>query len=90
MYGLENYDGLQVQSMFTPDSWIAYAKEKKAIFSILYLILQHERLKLTYDGYVATEGNMDQINSDDKPFVASTGFLKNGATTSMVVVHKKE
>ena len=29
IYGCRNYDGLQVQSMFTTDSWIKYAHEKE-------------------------------------------------------------
>lgn len=89
MYGLENYDGLQVQSMFTPDTWVNYAKEKKGYSFQPVFDTAAERLKLTYDGYIATEGNMEQINEGNKPFVASTGLLKNGATTSMVVFSKK-
>lgn len=89
MYGLENYDGLQVQSMFTPDTWINYAKEKKGYTFQPVFDTAAERLNLTYDGYFATEGNMEQINEEDKPFVATTGLLKNGATTSMIVFNKK-
>jgi hypothetical protein len=89
MYGLENYDGLQVQSMFTPETWVNYAREKKGYSFQPVFDTAAERLKLTYDGYIATEGNMEQINEEDKPFVASTGLLKNGATTSMVVFSKK-
>ncbi|MBX3255316.1 MAG: hypothetical protein KF862_14340 [Chitinophagaceae bacterium] len=89
MYGLEDYDGLQVQSMFTPESWIAYAKSKKGYVFHPVFDTAAERLKLDYDGYFAAEGNMEQINEDGKPFVAATGALRNGATTSMVVFTKK-
>ncbi|MFT3705307.1 MAG: hypothetical protein QM802_23265 [Agriterribacter sp.] len=89
MYGCENYDSLQVQSMFTPDNWINYAKQKKGYVFRSVFDTAADRLQLKYDGYFATEGNMEQINEDDKPFVASTGLLKNGATTSMVVFTKK-
>lgn len=89
MYGLENYDGLQVQSMFTPDTWVQYAHEKKGYAFRSVFDTAAERLKLPYDGYVAVEGNLEQINVEDKPFVASTGFLKNGVTTSMVLFNKK-
>ncbi|MGN6434970.1 MAG: COG1470 family protein [Agriterribacter sp.] len=89
MYGLENYDSLQVQSMFTPESWINYAKEKKGYVFRPVFDTMAERLKLKYDGYFATEGNIDQVNADDMPFVASTGSLKNGVTNSMIVFTKK-
>ncbi|MBX3242506.1 MAG: hypothetical protein KIT80_05150 [Chitinophagaceae bacterium] len=89
IYGLENYDGLQVQSMFTPESWIDYAHKKKGyVFRSVYDTTA-EKLKLPYDGYVAIEGNLDQINAGNKPFIASTGFLKDGVTTSMVLFNKK-
>ncbi|HTN08734.1 hypothetical protein [Agriterribacter sp.] len=87
IYGCENYDELQVQSMFTPDAWIKYAKEKKGyVFTPVY---NPEAKDLQYDGYIAHAGNIDQINNDNKPFIASTGSLINGATTSMVVFNKK-
>lgn len=89
MYGLENYKDLQVQSMFTPESWINYAKEKKGYVFRSVFDTGAERLKLNYDGYFASEGNMEQLNKEDKPFVASTGPLKGGAVTSMVLFTPK-
>lgn len=89
IYGLDNYDGLQVQSMFTPDSWVNYAHEKNGyVFRSVYNP-GVDKINLAYDGYLAHEGNLEQINNEDKPFVASTGFLKGGLTTSMVLFAKK-
>lgn len=89
IYGLKDYDSLQVQSMFTPDKWITYAKEKGGYVFQPVFDTAADRLKLTYDGYFAIEDNMDQINQADKPFVARTGFIRDGAATSMMVFAKK-
>ncbi len=87
IYGCENYDGLQVQSLFTPDAWINYAKEKKGyVFRPVY---DSKADAFTYDGYIAHAGNISQINGEDKPFILGTGNLKNGVTNAMVIFHPK-
>lgn len=87
VYGCENYDGFQVQSLFTPESWVQYAKSKNGYaFRPVYSPAAEG---ISYDGYIAQEGNMDQINHDGKPFILGTGSLKAGVTNSMVLFHKK-
>jgi hypothetical protein len=89
IHGLKNYDGLQVQSMFTPDSWINYAKEKEGyIFRQVY-DATGEADKFKYDGYIASEGHKEQIDNENVPFVSSTGNLYGGTENSMVLFIKK-
>jgi len=87
IYGCKNYDGLQVQSMFTTDSWIKYAHEKggyvfRAVFDTTADAYQ-------YDGYMAGEGNKEQIDNENVPFVTPTGTLDGDAIPCMVLFTKK-
>jgi len=83
IFGLKDYDGLQVQSMFTKESWIDYAREKEGyIFRNVWDTLADP---LPYDGYFASEGNKVQIDEEDVPFILSTGNLDGGALSSMVL-----
>ena len=85
IHGLKDYDGLQVQSMFTPDSWINYAHEKGGyVFRQVY-DARGEADKYTYDGYIASEGNKEQIDNENVPFISSTGNLYGGTEKSMVL-----
>ncbi len=87
IYGLKNYDGLQVQSMFTVDSWIKYAHEKEGyVFRSVY---DNEADKFQYDGYIATEGNKEQIDNENVPFISKTGSLYGGTENSMVLFINK-
>jgi|WetSurMetagenome_2_1015567.scaffolds.fasta_scaffold23026_2 hypothetical protein len=87
IFGCENYDGLQVQNMFTPESWINYAHEKNGyVFRNVYdpsADLYH------YDGYIATQGNKEQIDNENVPFVTTTGSLDKDAVPCMVLFIKK-
>ena len=88
IYGCKNYDGLQVQSMFTKDSWNIYAKEKEGyVFRQVWDTLADP---YRYDGYFATEGNKEHIDNEDVPFVLSTGNLDKNALSSMVLFIDKE
>jgi hypothetical protein len=87
IYGCENYDGLQVQSMFTKESWINYAHEKGGyVFRQVY---DPQADTLQYDGYIANEGNKEQIDNENVPFISVTGTLDYGAIPSMVIFIKK-
>ena len=89
IYGLKNYDSLQVQSMFTPESWVKYAHEKGGyVFRKVY-DPQADSSHLPYDGYIATEGNKEQIDNENVPFVSITGNLESGADSCMVLFIKK-
>jgi hypothetical protein len=87
IFGLKNYDGLQVQSMFTTDSWIKYAHEKEGyVFRQVYdTAADHYH----YDGYIAGEGNKEQIDNEDVPFITTTGALESDAVPCMVLFAKK-
>lgn len=85
IHGLKDYDGLQVQSMFTPDSWIKYAHEKDGYVFRQVWDPSGESDKYSYDGYFATEGNKEQIDNENVPFISSTGSLYNGTENSMVL-----
>ncbi len=90
IYGCQSYDTLQVQSLFMPSAWVNYAHSNKGyVFRQVYDTVA-DRSSLAYDGYVATEGNKEQIDRDSLPFVSSTGTLESGAVPSMVLFVKKD
>ncbi len=87
IYGCKNYDGLQVQDMRTKDAWIKFAKKKAGyVFRPVYDL---ESDPYHYDGYIATEGNKEQIDNEDVPFIHSTGYLQGNAESCMVLFVKK-
>jgi hypothetical protein len=88
VYGCENYDGLQVQNMATKDAWIKYAHERGGYaFRPVY---DPSSDGLQYDGYIVHEGNKEQIDNEDVPFVNKTGYLSGNLTSSMVLFIEKE
>jgi hypothetical protein len=87
IYGCKDYDGLQVQSMFTKESWIDYAHKKDGyVFRQVWDTLADP---LRYDGYLAEEGNKEQIDNENIPFVLSTGKLDDNMLSSMVLFIEK-
>jgi len=87
IFGCEDYNGLQVQHMFTPESWIRFAHEKNGyIFRQVY---DPEADPYHYDGYIAGEGNKEQIDNENVPFVTTTGSLDEGAVPGMVLFVNK-
>ena len=42
-----------------------------------------------YDGYIATEGNKEQIDNENVPFVTPTGYLDDDAVPCMVLFIRK-
>lgn len=87
IYGCKDYDGLQVQSMFTIDSWIRYAHEKEGY--IFRQVFDTMADPYVYDGYIAGEGNKEQIDSEEVPFVTTTGTLDSDAVPCMVLFTEK-
>jgi len=87
IYGLKNYDGLQVQSMFTTDSWIKYAHEKEGY--VFRPVFDTAADPYHYDGYIANEGNKEQIDAENVPFVTPTGTLDEDAIPCMVLFVNK-
>lgn len=88
VYGCRDYEGLQVQSMFTDESWVNFAREKEGyIFRHVFDTLADS---YHYDGYFATEGNKEQIDNENVPFVTRTGALENSAIPCMVLFTEKD
>ncbi len=88
IYGCKDYDGFQNQSLFTKESWIDYARKKEGyIFRNVWDTLADP---FHYDGYLAREGNKEQIDSENVPFVLKTGSLENNALSSMILFLEKE
>ena len=87
IYGCKNYDGLQVQSMFTTESWVNFAHEKEGY--VFRQVFDTAADPYHYDGYIAGEGNKEQIDQENVPFVTTTGTLDNDAVPCMVLFVKK-
>jgi hypothetical protein len=87
IYGCKNYDGLQVQSMFTTDSWVKFAHEKEGY--VFRQVFDTAADPYHYDGYIAGEGNKEQIDQENIPFVTTTGTLDSDAEPCMVLFVKK-
>jgi len=87
IYGCKNYDGLQVQSMFTTESWINFAHEKEGY--VFRQVFDTAADPYHYDGYIAGEGNKEQIDQENVPFVTTTGTLDDDAVPCMVLFVKK-
>ncbi len=87
IYGCKNFDGLQPQNMWTIESWLKFAKDRGGYtFRSVYdpaAELYH------YDGYIAGEGNKEQIDRENVPFVTTTGGLENDVVPCMVLFIKK-
>jgi hypothetical protein len=88
IYGCSDYEGLQVQDMATNQAWIDYAHKKGGYaFRPVY---DPPSDAFEFDGYIATEGNKEQIDNEDVPFINKTGFLLENAIPSMVLFVEKE
>jgi hypothetical protein len=96
IYGCKDFEGLQVQSMFTPDAWIKFAHDKGGyVFRQVYDTVADA---FKYDGYVTgaarleentSTGNKEQIDQENVPFVTTTGTLEGGAVPCMILFIKK-
>ncbi len=88
IYGCKDWDEFQNQSLFTKESWIDYACKKDGyIFRNVWDTLSDP---FHYDGYLATEGNKEQIDRENVPFVLRTGSLEKNALSSMVLFLEKD
>jgi hypothetical protein len=87
IYGCDNYKGLQVQDMYTIESCLKFAHERNGfMFRSVY---DPDADMYTYDGYIATEGNKEQIDGENVPFVTTTGTLDKDAVPCMVLFTPK-
>ena len=90
IFGCKDYDGLQVQDVPNKQSWIDFAHRKGGYAFRPVFDPEADSLKYDYDGYIATEGNKEQIDREDMPFVATTGSMETGLITSMLLFVEKE
>ena len=89
IYGCSDYDDLQVQQLFTQEITMKYARDHKGyVFRPVYDEYA-DSLGLEYDGYLATEGNKEQIDAEEVPFILHTGSLQGHALNSMLLFLKK-
>lgn len=87
VYGAKDYEGFQIQQMYDKESWVKFAKEKEGyVFRKVWDTLADP---YKYDGYFANEGNKEQIDNENVPFVLKTGQLDRGALSSMVLFIEK-
>ena len=83
LYGCEDYDGLQVQRMYTKETWFDFARRKNGyVFRNVY---SKSDDPYHYDGYIAQEGNKEQIDRENVPFILKTGRLEDDALSCMVL-----
>ena len=87
IYGCRDYEDLQVQDMST-QAWIDYAHSKGGYaFRQVY---HPESDEFEFDGYFVHEGNKDQIDNENVPFINRTGYLRENLTSSMILFIEKE
>jgi hypothetical protein len=87
MYGCENYIGLQGQDMYTVESCLKFAHDRNGyVFRSVY---DPDADMYNYDGYIAGEGNKEQIDNESVPFVTATGSLDGDAVPCMVLFTQK-
>lgn len=87
IFGLDHYDGLQVQDMQTKESWIEFAHRRNGY--VFRPVWDPASDPYSYDGYIATEGNKVQIDEEKVPFIVRTGNLLGDLIPAMVVFVEK-
>ena len=92
LYDCDNWDGFQEQVL--KDNQQEYAKERDARHGYLFRPIQDWGDYAgtgtdIYDGYFASEGNAEIIDTCSMPFVINTGTLDEGALNSMILFTPK-
>ncbi len=83
IFGCQDYKGIQLQDMGGEEGWIKYAHDKGGYaFRPVY---DPSKDAFRYDGFIATEGNKEQVDRGEVPFVNLTGELEGDAAASMVL-----
>ena len=92
LYDCSNWDGFQEQLL--RDNQYEYARERDARGGYLFRPIQEwgdyagTGLEI-YNGYFASEGNKEIVDTCGIPFVLTTGNISNGATNAMVLFTPK-
>jgi len=89
IYGCDDFSELQVQQLYTKEIGINFAREHNGyVFRQVYDD-KADSAGLKYDGYLAIEGNKEQIDAEDVPFILHTGSLEGHALNSMILFMEK-
>ncbi|MFZ2053027.1 MAG: carboxypeptidase-like regulatory domain-containing protein [Candidatus Aminicenantales bacterium] len=82
-YGCKSWDGFKIQDMPTEEEWIRFVKERDGhIFRPVY---NADCDPFEYDGYIAIEGNKKQIDTEVRPFILQTGYIREDAPPAMAL-----
>lgn len=87
LFGCDDYVGLQEQDI-TLEAYLEFVRKKNGL--IFRQIFDTVADRHWFDGFVAEDGNNEQINNEDVPFVHLTGYLNEGAVSSMVLFLGKD
>lgn len=85
MFGLKDYEHLQVQDMPNRKAYVDYAHSKGGYVFRQVWDPEADTLNLPYDGYMATEGNKEQVDKDNTPFIVTTGTMDGDLINSMLL-----
>ncbi|MBL0135283.1 MAG: hypothetical protein IPP79_15535 [Chitinophagaceae bacterium] len=85
MFGLKNYEHLQVQDMPNRKAYVDYAHSKGGYVFRNVWDPEADTLNLPFDGYTATEGNKEQVDKDNTPFIVTTGTMDGDLINSMLL-----
>jgi len=89
IYGCSDYKDLQVQQLFTKEITMKYARDHKGYIFRPVDDDYADSASLEYDGYLGNEGNKEQIDAEDVPFILHTGTLDGHALNSMLLFLEK-
>jgi len=89
IYGCDDYSELQVQQLYTKEIGIKFARDHNGYVFRQVWDDKADSAGLEYDGYLAIEGNKEQIDAEDVPFILHTGSLEGHALNSMVLFIEK-
>ncbi len=87
IYGCKDYDGFQDRLLTSRELWVNYARKKNGY--VFRNVFDPKADPYNYDGYFASEGNKEQIDNENIPFVLKTGMLKDELLSSMVLFIEK-
>ncbi len=87
IFGCNDYNGFQDRLLTSKELWVNFAHEHGGY--IFRKVLDPAACDFHYDGYFATEGNKEQIDKEDIPFVVTSGKLEENLLNSMVLFLEK-
>lgn len=89
IWGLKDYEHLQVQDMPDRKAYVDFAHKKGGYVFREVWDPEADTLNLKFDGYIATEGNKEQVDNDAIPFVVTTGPMDGDLINSMLLFADK-